>query len=260
MAWVQRRVNSQKESNCERCGCRTILRKSHAIPDAIFRSMKRSNRGKITKIHQDLGVRPTAESGWAYMLCGHCEKHFNTICDQAVVKFVNNGDVQDPLKKIDHNILAIFICSVLWRAQLSSASMYAGYNITELDAKKITNVALEKSNPFSEFSYEIAYMIDDIGQIDENMIKNTIAAPYRAEVKLGLQTHTIHHFVAGGIFFAALYPIVPTVISDNRYLFPNSSHFPTAIRALSSLSSFRKLENMAREEGFRQRKPNSIRN
>ena len=148
MDWTQRRVNSKKFSTCERCGQNKQLRKSHAIPDSFFRDLKRRGKGKATKIYQDFGTRPSSESGWSYILCAKCEMYFNKSCDEAAIFFVKNAISENPLKTIDHSILAFFICSVLWRAQLSSASMYSGYRITEADVDQISSAALELRDLF----------------------------------------------------------------------------------------------------------------
>ena len=245
---TQRRVSSQKVSTCERCGKNTQLSKSHAIPDAFFRVLKRDGEGKATKIHQDFGPRPSSESGWSYILCTVCEKHFNESCDEAAIFYVKREIYGNPLKTIDHNILAFFICSVLWRAQLSSASMYSGYLITETDVDQISSAALERCDPFLNFSFEVAHLHDEGGNITPRQIKNTISAPYRANIKVGSKFHTIHHFVAGGIFFAALSPKVPSLVPDYRYLVPGGYNAPRVERALSSLSNFRKIEAVARRE------------
>ncbi|WP_324752544.1 hypothetical protein [Roseovarius sp. Pro17] len=248
MDWTQRRVNSQKLSTCERCGQNRQLRKSHAIPDAFFRDLKRGGKGKATKIHQDFGTRPSSESGWSYILCAKCEMYFNESCDEAAILFVKSATSVNPLKTIDHSILAFFICSVLWRAQLSSASMYSGYRITEADVDQISTAALELCDPFLDFSFEVAHLHDKGGNISASQIRNAIAAPYRANIQIGSILHTIHHFVAGGIFFAALSPKVPSLVVDHRYLIPGGHDTPKVRRALSSLSNFRKIEAVARRE------------
>ncbi|MBU2868946.1 hypothetical protein [Pacificibacter marinus] len=248
MDWTQRRVNSEKLSTCERCGLNTQLRKSHAIPDAFFRDLKRSGKGKVTKIHQDFGPRPSSESGWSYILCAQCEMHFNASCDEAAILFVKHTVSKSQLQAIDHSTLALFICSVLWRAQLSSASMYGGYKITKADVDQISSAALGRCDPFMSFSFEVAQLHDEDGNISINQIRKTIAAPYRTEVKIGSNLHTIHYFVAGGVFFSALSPKVPSIVLDHRYLVQGARDVPRVKRSLSSLSNFRKIEAIARRE------------
>ncbi len=248
MDWVQRRVDSKRHSKCERCGQNAQLRKSHAIPDAFFRELKRGGKGKVTKIHQDFGVRPSSESGWSYILCEECEAYFNQTCDEDAVRFsreIVSGQSRQP---VDHNIIALFICSVLWRAQLSSASMYAGYKITQADLEKISDAALQNCDPFTEFSFEVSHLYDEKGSISARQIANTVAAPYRSEIKVGSSPHTIHYFVAMGIFFAALTPNVPSLVQDHRYLMRGGRSAPKVRRALSSLDNFRKIEGVARHE------------
>ncbi len=130
MDWIQRRVTSERFSTCECCGLNAQLRKSHAIPDAIFRDLKRDGKGKVKKIQEGFGPRPSSESGWSYILCAECEMHFNASCDEAAIRFVKHKLTNSQPTNIDHNTLALFICSGLWRAQLSSASMYSGYKLT----------------------------------------------------------------------------------------------------------------------------------
>jgi hypothetical protein len=246
--WKQRRVNSEKLSTCERCGRYTQLRRSHAIPDAFFRDLKHDGKGKVTKIHQNFGPRPSSESGWSYILCAKCEMHFNASCDEAAILFVKHTVSKSPPKAVDHSALALFICSVLWRAQLSSASMYGGYKITKADVDQISSAALKRCDPFVGFSFEVAQLHDEDGNITANQIKKTIAAPYRAEVKIGSNLHTIHFFVAGGVFFSAISPKVPFIVLDHRYLVQGGQDAPRVKRALSSLSNFRKIEAIARHE------------
>lgn len=252
MTWVQRRVSSQKNAKCERCGNLTDLRKSHAIPDAFFRQMKRDGLGKITRIHQGDGLRPTSESGWSYILCDECEQHFNRVCDERVVLFANEIR-RDGMAELDHSIIAMFICSVLWRAQLSSAGMYSGYRITERDAENLAEVVLSGVEPFLKFSYEVALVCDDFGQINSRKLKATISSPYRAETTIGSVNHVVHHFICAGVFFAAIYPRIPFVVADSRYLSKGEFRTPSKMRALSSLSNFRNIETLARiEAGWRE--------
>lgn len=174
MQWEQRRVSGSRKANCERCGKRTALRKSHAIPDAFFRRMKHARRGTVAKIHQDFDIRLTSESGWSYMLCDQCEMHFNTTCDEAGVEFVEKFGCQKSSSEIKNRTLAAFICSVLWRSQLSSAAMYSGYKITELDWRKLSSVILENQDPFQNFSFEVAQIYDDLGQISGRKLKQLL--------------------------------------------------------------------------------------
>lgn len=126
--------------------------------------------------------------------------------------------------------------------------MYGGYKITEDDVEQISRAASDLGDPFQEFSFEVARLHDEEGNISTNQVRNTIAAPYKAQIRIASNLHTIHHFVAGGVFFAALSPKVPFIVLNHHYLVKGGNSAPTAKRALSTLSNFRKIEATARRE------------
>lgn len=238
-------------ATCFFCGQTKPLAKSHAIPDTFFRQLKKERRGTITKIHQHRGVRPTQESGHSPLLCDACEGMFNKRFDDPATSAIRALATGAQAKEFHHTMLAEFICTVLWRANLSKASIYSGYKITDFDDKMISDVVFGRRDPFETFSFEVSQLFDGKRQLSPDDLRKSISAPYRAETVIGAKGHTIHHFHIMGIFLAALIPIVPPMIQDHRYLVRSGGHMPQHSRDIMTLSNFRNIEEMARGEANR---------
>lgn len=235
-------------NNCAYCGEVRTLVKSHAIPDALFKDLKSSRGGSLRQIHQDFGVSTTSTSGYARLLCEGCETRFNRLCDNDAISAVRWSVEGKGSGTCPHQTLAAFICSVLWRALESSAKIYSGYRVPGEDRAKIEDVVFERRRPFDCFSFEVAKLFDREEDLGSGQLSQTIAAPYWATITIGEQSYSIHYFIVRGLFMAALSPSVPPLLADFRYLTPNGTGLPNAVRDIRTLSSFRKIANLAKQE------------
>lgn len=244
---------AETRRKCAYCGEMRALVRSHAIPDALFKDLKATRGGSLRQIHQDFGIRTTTTSGYAPLLCGECEIHFNRLCDSEVVAALRLYAAGDGARSCSHKTLAHFICSVLWRALESSAKIYSGYKTPPEDRAKIDDVVFGRSQPFDGFSFEVATLFDGREELGPGQLSQSIAAPYWANTTIGGQKYSIHHFIVRGIFMAALSPRVPCLMSDFRYLAPKGTGLPNVVRNIRTLSSFRKVAHFAKQETRGQR-------
>lgn len=240
-------------ANCAYCGEPKELVKSHAIPDALFKDLKKSTGGTLRQIHQDFGVHTTTTSGYAKLLCRDCEAHFNQLCDRKTVTAIRDHISSGKPSAIVHETVAQFICTVLWRACKSTAQVYSGYKITSDDLRRFEDVVFERKQPFDLFCFEVSRLVDVNGTLDDGQLAMSISAPYRAEITIAQNQHIIHHFHVRGIFMAAIFPKVPSVVPDYRYLISTGEGMPISFRDIRTLSNFRRIEGMAMREAFDRR-------
>lgn len=129
-----------KVSTCRLCGQDSDLCLSHAIPNAFFRSILRSNHGSAIAIPKDNGkIHLTGDSGKAKLLCQQCEARLNTEFDKPLIKCLRNLDGEilrtgfSARIKFNHDHLARCIASVYWRGCVSSARMYKHIKLSHPD-------------------------------------------------------------------------------------------------------------------------------
>ena len=64
------------KGRCRLCLKYKNLMKSHIIPNAVFRRLKKEGDGKLIEINTNPieKIHYTSDSWWEYLLCDNCEK------------------------------------------------------------------------------------------------------------------------------------------------------------------------------------------
>ncbi|MDP2122516.1 MAG: hypothetical protein Q8K28_21655 [Hoeflea sp.] len=117
---------------------------SHAIPNAFFRPILRSNNGSAVAIPKGDGkIHLTGDTGKAKLLCQSCEARLNEDFDKPLVDCLRELDRQilktgfSACISFSHDRLARCIASVLWRGCISTAEMYRDVKLTASDEHKL---------------------------------------------------------------------------------------------------------------------------
>ena len=135
---------SVDKSTCRLCREVKELRRSHILPDALFRSIKRQNSGKLISFDDSkyTSVKYSSESWWEYLLCSDCEgiisgyEKYGLEVLRGIPK--NMGQSQSSgltMRNVNYPKFKLFATSLLWRAAVSDHDAFTKvvlpYSLTE---------------------------------------------------------------------------------------------------------------------------------
>ena len=208
---------------CAYCRRVTELCRSHAVPNAVFRSISRKNNGSLIGLPKGRGkVHRTSDTGAFYLLCRACETDFNRRFDGPLV----NG-----LKALDRAILAHgfgarvsfdtdqfarCIASVFWRCCVSPAVMYSKTNVSSRHRAAIRTVM--DASPGSALrlaSVRLARLYDPTppgdGQIGQDVISDFVLNPnpYILKVQDGAEERVGFDVTLSGFLIHLIVPRLP---------------------------------------------------
>lgn len=132
---------------CAYCYKDTKLQCSHAIPDAIFKSISRQYNGKLIAIPKGTGkIYLTQETGKADLLCQTCEREFNKKFDSPLVNALKQWDMSFIGKGAGATLnfpadqMAQGLASIFWRASASGNAIYADAKVIDYDKNRLLKV------------------------------------------------------------------------------------------------------------------------
>lgn len=129
-----------KFATCALCRNEKELKRSHVIPDSIFKRLFRGSSGKAIsfKNDEDSWVRYSSDSWWDYLLCEECEKLLNDNyeCYSLALLRGANGKAEKnnsgvSFSQANMSKLQLFVISIFWRAAISNISEYQKVYIPE---------------------------------------------------------------------------------------------------------------------------------
>ena len=132
VAPTSREQAASELNQCRLCLQQGTLCVSHVIPNAYFKAMKRQANGKLVAFSDDPD-RPTemSQESWSEeLLCSACEGWIGKWETLMIEKLRKAGKLfaTDPDREvslaIDHNVLRLFLLSIVWRASVSSLIQY----------------------------------------------------------------------------------------------------------------------------------------
>lgn len=175
---------------CALCLETKELRRSHAIPDSIFKRISRKNNGQAISFNDDDSspVDYSSDSWWEYQLCGNCEQHLNTSYEQYSLSAIRGGkgsvlkhDLGVTFRKVDTLVFHLFFLSIFWRAANSKNDAYQKVYIPEPWNNDIRIHLLQKSRvPLRFITVKISRLIDkSAGEgFSLEILKNVIVSPF----------------------------------------------------------------------------------
>lgn len=179
---------------CALCLTQSILKKSHAIPDAVFKKISKKNNGKFI-IFDDSELNPVGtsqNSWWQYLLCEPCEQKLSKIEKYGLELLRGNNYLTlhahgSTISNADIKTLKLFFISIFWRAAISKHPSYSKVEIPEPIQSQIRSlICCESSIPLKLVTAKISKLIDStVGGFTEENLKELIISPFFRKIKSG---------------------------------------------------------------------------
>jgi len=179
------------------------LRKSHAIPRAIFRKLL-DEKGKYIqhKIDED-SVHTGQDQGAVIMLCGECENLINNQFEDYSLRILNDHYSEadgNGVRLCDVNLhkINMYCLSVFWRSMVSESNLYHAIpNVPEVTEWYRKYILHNTPVPRTEFAVFI-YRLDGrrLG-LDGDGMRGTLLNPTSTRSTLG----SVVRFVYSGYLF-----------------------------------------------------------
>lgn len=213
-----------KLGKCALCQEQKFLEKSHIIPNAVFRAIKRKLQGKTISIsdNHDEWIRYSGESWSEYLLCGACEDTisayesyaFDVFRGQRNIKQCHHKDGMS-FSNVEYARFKIFLLSILWRAAVSRQEAFAKVKLPPSWEAEL-RVSIMEGRPLGalKFGCKILRLND---QTKENgfsleSLKQLIVSPFPRN-----QGHTVSYiFVFEGLMLEFFCPAIPYRESKTR--------------------------------------------
>ena len=156
-------------SNCKLCLQIKNLRRSHIIPEFIYKPLYSSEHHKMIEIKE--GLPGLLQKGYREeLLCQDCENHLNvnfehpsveiwkTLTSQKASKTITVREVRDNQQNralvfngIDYSTFKLFLLSIIWRVSISRHSYFQKVNLGPHE-EKIRQMLLS-INPGKHYDY-----------------------------------------------------------------------------------------------------------
>jgi len=145
------------ERTCALCCQSKELKRSHILPDALFRSIKRKSSGKLISFDdsENKPVGYSIESWWQYLLCCDCESIVSDYEKYGLETLrrmpktpahVQNSGIT--LKSVNYGKVKLFVTSLLWRAAVSDLNAFAKVILPESLAEE-ARISLRYGKPLN---------------------------------------------------------------------------------------------------------------
>ena len=181
-------------SKCALCLETKDLRRSHAIPDSIFKRISKKHNGQAVSFNDDdtSPVDYSSDSWWAYQLCSNCEQHLNTSYEQYSLSAIRGGkgkvikhNLGVTLSKVDTLILQLFFLSIFWRAANSKNEAYQKVQIPEPWNNNLRTHLLQQTRvPLRFMTVKISRLIDNSAErgFSYETLKDIITSPFPRKI------------------------------------------------------------------------------
>lgn len=146
------------EVACALCVAQKPLRRSHIIPNAVFRRIKQAqNSGQLIQMDdsENAPVRRSQDTWSERMLCADCERIIGGYESYGLelLRVRNGSSVEDhaggvTFRAHDYRRFKLFLTSILWRAAVSSQEVFAKVILPER-CKEEARASLLAAKPLS---------------------------------------------------------------------------------------------------------------
>lgn len=173
----------------------SVLKKSHAIPNAFFKKILREDSGKGIAIsaRKSTPVHSTIDSWSTYQLCLSCEKYLNDNYERYSINWIRGkkGEVSViekagiKFKNIETNILLGFFTSIFWRASNSTHDAYTNVKMPPNLNNDIRFLLFNnQSISSSVVTVKLSRLIDSTieGAFTSTELKQIVISPFRREL------------------------------------------------------------------------------
>lgn len=192
--------------NCKLCGNSSPLKKSHIVPEFVFKPLyDEKHRMHVLSVREPK-PRPFRYKGLRErLLCGECEAKLSKYESYASTAF-NGKDTETPLdnviivKDIEYKQFKLFLLSILWRSSISSLEFFSEVSLGSHEDKVRRMILREDPGPSEKYGIILFALIDN------NKIQaDLIVQPSRARV----YGQVNYRFIFGGfmwVFFVSKQP------------------------------------------------------
>jgi hypothetical protein len=220
------------ENSCALCRQVKVLEKSHVIPNAAFKKIKRSLQGKSIVMTDDdhTWIQHSSESWWEYLLCGECEdliaKHESYFFDNIRRNRPNRRETCKEgltLKGINYRNIKLFLESLIWRAGVSRQSHFDKVVLHPSWLEEL-RTSLHNERPLGQFKYgcKVSKLNDPTpGGFSLESLDELIISPIPRIAK-----RTVSYlFILEGFLLEFFCPSIPFARSRDYGVFRNTNIF-----------------------------------
>ncbi|TFF62664.1 MULTISPECIES: hypothetical protein [Comamonas] len=177
-------------SECALCLQVKDLKRSHAIPDSVFKVIFRKNNGKAISFDTD-DISPVAystDSWWEHQLCECCERHLNLSYETYSLSAIRGkkgkvvkSELGVSISNVDALKLQLFFSSILWRAGKSKNDAYKKIRIPDdLDETLRSHILAKSRIPLRKLTVRVSRLIDRSkdGAFSMDVLRNFVCTPF----------------------------------------------------------------------------------
>lgn len=153
--------------NCKLCGNSSPLKKSHIVPEFVFRPLYDEMHRMHVLSLQEQKPRPFRYKGLRErLLCGECEAKLSKYESYASTAF-NDKETETPLdgvvivKGVDYKQFKLFLLSILWRSSVSSLEFFNDVNLGIHEDKIRKTILNDDPGPSEKYGIVPFALLDD---------------------------------------------------------------------------------------------------
>lgn len=162
---------------CALCVEPKTLRKSHIIPNAVFRRIKQDhNSGQLIQLDDSdhAPVQHSQESWWEYLLCADCERIIgeNEKYGLALLRGSDRSRINRHARGVtfrahDYSLFKLFLTSLLWRAAVSKQPHFSKVRLPD-DCQEEARMSLLNGKALGplRLGCKLLRLIDNISETD----------------------------------------------------------------------------------------------
>lgn len=180
-----------KRGFCKLCRNERELRRSHVIPNGIFKRLFRENDGKAITFSDDeeSWIEYSSDSWWEPLLCEECEGLINRSYEQYALAALRNSLRSVSVQRTDEGIafssidtvrLQLFVASIVWRAAVSTLAVYSKVYLPPIWEREIRDCLLnQKKIRSSLVSIKVSRLSDSTPNgFSLDSLKSLIVSPF----------------------------------------------------------------------------------
>jgi hypothetical protein len=218
---------------CRLCRKSGELQRSHILPDALFRRIKRENSGKLVRFDDSKNsfVDHSIESWWQYLLCSSCEsiiagyeKYGLETLRRATSAPLGYGAGRGvTLKGTDYATLKLFGTSLLWRAAVSDLDVFAKV-ILPAPLLEAARNSLLSGQPLSAFKLgcKIVRLFDKTPKVEGGFSEADIKQLILSPIPRKRRRYVSFVFIIEGYLLEFFVPSIPLNESSRLGVLKNS--------------------------------------
>lgn len=160
---------SSENDNCKLCKTSAKLRKSHIIPEFIYKPLYDKNIHRFHSFSSKINYRPKylQKGVWDRLLCDDCEQKFGRYEKYANDNFFNNPNIEAVqvadlliVKNLNYSQFKLFQLSILWRMSVTIKIGFDAFTLGPNEEIIRKMLFIENPGNIDEFGCLLYYMAD----------------------------------------------------------------------------------------------------